>query len=143
MEYTTSKPLIHRTKLRHFKNAISLRIKPERLQELADYATACGIGKDGMRVSYVDGLRSFDLIGYAQAAHVSFRNKKRAMLFKLAWTECDNSNIQDMLSRIRTVMPNLIAQSIVGVQPMGGPYTGPTMRVKHSPARPSSSGDNS
>jgi hypothetical protein len=51
---------------------------------------------------------------------LSFRYKKDAMLFKIVWVPCDY-NLSVIIPLVRRVMPALLAQDIIGVQPMTGP----------------------
>ena len=76
-------------------------------------------------------LKSFEITKYrlsannmyggmmAEEAFISFRIKKQALLFKLAWVPCEDVSLETKGMIIRQIVPNRIAQEILSVQPLG------------------------
>ena len=136
MEFDTSKP-IYTLNLRHFKNGLSLRLKPNRSDELKVTLAGFGITEDKWRLSFAQGHLEW-LADHSLDAFISFRSKKAAGLFKLAWEECEPSKASNnvLLSVLRRVMPSLIAKDIIGVSPMTGPTMGIfNMRMRYKEAQ--------
>lgn len=128
----------------HFKYCLKFRIASARSQELKDYLDQLGLsmGQD-VRLS-PENDRIFDYANRINPQVVgnvflSFKLKSKAMLFKLSWEECEPSQLNVIIPLIRRVMPNIIANEILGVQPMTGPPSRIFPCVKNSSgAEPSS-----
>lgn len=116
MELDASKPPYDGT-LKHFVYGMSFRLTPSRRTDLETILATFEIHKYRLTVEDTYAGKA----GFPEKAFISFRIKKQAMLFKLAWTECEAPPASVILPVIRRVMPKLIAQDIIGVQPMTAP----------------------
>lgn len=124
MEYVeVEKPEKHNGGL-HFGHEIRLNLKRKREEELFDYLNeTVGEKHKTWRFSYLNGRSSWYYLEHTREAIVRFTNRDHAMLFKLGWSECEPSEPSVIIPFLRRVMPSIIAQQIIGVQPMIAPVS--------------------
>lgn len=127
----------------HWGHVVRLYCKQERLEELHTFLDDV-VGENRWRVStpwdYVaEVLRKSDdsATGYMEVyraqrrtdripTRVKFLDQNHAMRVKLMWDECNQPPGFDtppsvLISLVRNVMPQVMANNIIGVQPMTGP----------------------
>lgn len=108
-------------KLFHFKTGFEFHLLKSRQSDLETLLKTWQMteGED-YRLTLQHGYLHTALSSYLAAkAFISFRRKRQAALFKFSWDPCDsNTDWKVVLPIIRRVMPSVIAQEIIGVQPM-------------------------
>lgn len=132
-----------------FLHAIEFLMKGIRYNELEQFVTEiAGDKHEGWRVQ-ARCLDNSHLINpntgskYPEKFVIRFVSKDHAMMFKLSWDCCvpttsDSSRLNKvLLPIIRRAMPSLLAQEIIGVQPMTGPVASlHTLNVKYPEPKP-------
>ena len=120
----------------HWGHRIYLYCKEERIDEFRSFLDTV-IGPRAWRLSSVwdqdhdssltttmDRLLSNTrryLALHGENTIAKFADKNHAMRLKLMWQECDPPVGLEILPIIRKVMPQVIAEEIIGVAPMQGP----------------------
>jgi hypothetical protein len=128
MELNRNRPETALKKRRHFKDGFTFWIKPSRMSELRAWLRSSGLkSKKHYLLSSLNSTRRILLsnsnrqLDLSTQYVISFREKDKAALFKLSWSECEVGTPDVILPLIRRVMPSIIAQDIIGVSPMTGP----------------------
>lgn len=113
-------------KRRHFKEGLEFALKRSQSGDLRRLLKGWGLKaeRDYVLSATVDyeqtWLESCYNRDYPVQHVLSFKDPSKATLFKLSWQECAPAFKPISLKFVRRVMPRLIAQDIVGVQPMQG-----------------------
>lgn len=100
--------------LKHFRHTLQFHIKPDRFNEMVEMLEGDGLGlvaKRDYRFKYSDErFADFEEIQLNHTVPVqallSFRSKKKALLFKLSWQECEMVDQPILKQMLWKIMPS-------------------------------------
>ena len=109
----------------HYDYRILLGMNIEREPELDQYLASCqGLYRKSFRtikdIEATQILYSDEPYWFRENLVLSFKLSDDLLLFKLTWQECEINETAALVSLIRKTVPTLIANQIIGVQPMSG-----------------------